>query len=305
MPSWLTGLFGRGTQSDVAAEQGPTGIGVSLPGPVPSAKFIAAGVGASSNHQLSVIGGDDRQEVHSATQKPWCAICYLECMFGTDTYIGTGWMIDATTIITAAHNLWNPPAVPGEPKRAAGKVDLIRVSPARLDASGGPFETKKTNHFVYDRRWEELRDPVRRYYDYGVIYLDKPGYTLPFYFAPWALPPEKWDRSMRLNCAGYPIDLGGHFVTASGSACSEQPAGPLFIGPNQEMVIHNMDTEGGESGGPIFWTDGNRYFALAVHTQGVGLARGMNAGVRITPKMIDVFNRWRANPNRQGPQTVE
>ena len=71
------------------------------------------------------------------------------------------------------------------------------------------------------------------------------------------------------------------------------------------MVIHNMDTEGGESGGPIFWTDGDQYFALAVHTQGVGLARGMNAGVRITPKMIDVFNSWRADPNRQGAQTVE
>jgi hypothetical protein len=45
------------------------------------------------------------------------------------------------------------------------------------------------------------------------------------------------------------------------------------------MVIHNMDTEGGESGGPIFWTDGDRYYALAVHTERVGLARGMNAGV--------------------------
>ena len=57
------------------------------------------------------------------------------------------------------------------------------------------------------------------------------------------------------------------------------PAASFFIGPNREMVIHNMDTEGGESGGPIFWTDGDRYFALAVHAQGVGLARGMNAGV--------------------------
>jgi V8-like Glu-specific endopeptidase len=307
MPSWLTGLFGSGGGRTGVTEQGPTGEGISLRSPT---ALTTASPASGPHHQLSIIDDDDRVDVQSVTKKPWCAICYLECEFDNGKFTGTGWLIDARTVITAGHNVWNPPADPDEPDRAVGKVKRITVTPAQLDGRGGPFGSRVTNHFdhfVYDKRWEKepYNDPARRYYDYGAILLNEPGFKLPFYFTPWAMPPEKWEHSMCLNCGGYPADLNCRFVTAAGNACSVSPGGSLFIGPNKEMVIHSTDTEGGESGGPIFWTDGHQYYVLAVHTQGVGLAPGFNAGVRITTKMIEAFDRWRTNPNRQGPQTVE
>jgi V8-like Glu-specific endopeptidase len=302
--SWLKGLFGFGAGTKVS---GPEGSGVALSAPQkPTAapKFVTA-----TAIKSTVGDDDDRDQVSfgSLRKKPWCAICCLECEFENGTFTGTGSLIDARTIITAAHNLWNPPEDPDEPGRAVGKVRSIKVTPARWDAaSGGPFGSKLARRFAYDSRWQTERDPTRRFYDYGVIFLDKPGFKLPFYLPMWELALDKWQPSLVLNCAGYPFDMEGHFVTASGGVGSEKPGGAVFLGPKNEMIIHGIDTEGGESGAPIFWGDKTLtdFYVLAIHTQGVGLVSGRNAGVRITTGMMKEIDRWRSDPGTHGPQQV-
>lgn len=267
---------------------------------------LGASVIENAGVNETVVNDDDRVDVKNAKEKPYCAVCYLICEFPNGKFAGTGWMIDATTVVTAGHNLWNPPADPQEPDRAVGQVISITVMPAHTMSNGDPFGAVKTSHYAYDKRWENQDIPDRRLYDYGVILLKKPGFKLPFYFTAYAQAAEDWNSKQVLNCAGYPVDLGnGRFITAAGNACSEQQGGSLFKGPNKEMVIHNIDTEGGESGGPIFWTDGKACYVLAIHTQGKGFADGLNAGVRITPKMVKTFAFWSANAdNVRGAQTI-
>src|SRR5262245_59654386 len=71
----------------------------------------------------SVIGNDNRVPVHSIKSAPWCAVVFLECTFANNKkFAGTGWLINPRTIITAGHNLWNPPFDAREPNRAVGEV---------------------------------------------------------------------------------------------------------------------------------------------------------------------------------------
>lgn len=310
MFEWLSGLLGQGKQGSEPSGKSPIGNGLRLPPPTtaspPPAPLSLADTlnqPLKADHLASIIGKDDLKAVRSVTDKPWCAVCYLKCVFGTKTFIGTGWLINAATVITAGHNLWNPPFDSKEPDRAVGDVTSITVVPAHLEEGNEPFGSLPAARWVYDKRWMTKPNPDRRYYDYGAIFLEKPGFDLPFYFKPWHMPPADWKTKV-LNCAGFPVKKNGRFVAAAGNACSATTGGSMFLGPQQEMVIHDIDTGGGESGGPIFMYDGEDYFVLGVHTQGVGLVAGRNAGVRITDKMIESFKLWSKDTTLQGPQTV-
>ena len=335
--SWLTGLFGFGKKQQAPnikgpegkdpvgispigkgpvrnspARKGPVGNGQTLPAPGQVATPQASSLDDAFNQplvdpHLQSVTDNPFQVVTSVTDKPWCAVCYLECTFGTKKYIGTGWLIDPTTIITAAHNLWNPPFDPLEPKRAVGPVTRIVVAPAPSDSNTFPFHASNAKRWVYDQRWRTLpaHDRERRCYDYGAIFVDSPGFdTVPAFFTPWPMDLADWPPKV-LNCAGFPLTENAKFMTSVGKACVPPGGNSMFIGTHQQMVAHNMSTEGGESGGPIFMVDDNNDpYALAVHTQGFGLVSGANAGVRITQDMIDAFNIWRHDETLKGPQPV-
>ncbi len=102
---------------------------------------------------------------------------------------------------------------------------------------------------MYDERWQKLPDPERRYFDYGAIFLRKPGIALPFYFKCFPLLADKWVPDMVLNCAGYPSDKNRLLVTSSGKLDSVSEKSH-FVGPDREMVVHDIDTKGGQSGAP-------------------------------------------------------
>ncbi len=106
MSSWFKGWFDAGAGQKQLEEPGPQGKGMKLAAPSKSAakpapKFATA----------STFGKDTRVEPEgSLSAAPWCAVCHLACKFPNhpDPFDGTGFLIDATTIITAGHNLWNP-----------------------------------------------------------------------------------------------------------------------------------------------------------------------------------------------------
>lgn len=253
----------------------------------------------------SVINKDTRAEV-PGFGRPWCAICYLSCKFPSDAnpWIGTGWLINPTTIITAGHNLWNPPRKKDE-KRAAGEVCYIQVVPSQPNTLAKLKSTPKTVRYVYDERWQTAPADQRRFYDYGAIFLDHPVH-LPFYFTPWAADPDAWKSYKLLHCAGYPYEKDGTLLRGEGKACGEMLTGNMFLGPKQAMVVHDIDTTGGQSGAPVFWTDpdNTEFYVLGIHTQGKGAAKGFNACLRITPAMLKAFERWKSDHNLQGPQPV-
>ena len=112
-------------------------------------------------------------------------------------------------------------------------------------------------------------------FDYGLVQLP--------WDAPWMGPEPLDDESLLgLNCyvAGYPIDRSLDVWAAEGQIVSLPP----------NLVEHRIDTQDGQSGGPIFFIDSEGFpRVVGIHTQG---ASESNHGVRLTPDVLNQILEW-------------
>lgn len=226
-----------------------------------------------------------------APAAPWSAICLLQLHFGADTFRGTGWLIGPKTIITAAHNL--------HIRKEGRNVDSITVFPAKTGQGDGPFATRETSHYAFDQRFMlPTSDLEAGRFDYGAIFLLE---------KPLALLPDKYFRFEELDpatnigpiqVAGYPIDKKDDerpLVLAGGKL--REPTNNKSKDPL--ILIHDVDTIEGESGGPIYYYSAGKYTAIGIHTDGIGFDAKLNAGRRITPDLAKKMSEWVKNPGKK------
>ena len=245
-----------------------------------------AGIGLES-----VIGPDDRVMVPDTATVPWRCICHLQMTYENGrTAFGTGWLAGPDTVITAAHCVWDP--------LANVKAVDIRVTPGR-NSSLGPYGQFICDKFDVMEGW-----PDDRSLDIAAIKLPRDNAMFRMgvgtrlgYFGFADFRPEKLDMLL-VNNVGYPLEAAKPFATQwfNGGRIEDVEEGHL---------TYMIDTEGGQSGSPIFFYDtatGER-LVVAVHVVG----HYPNRGIRITGKIFEKLCEWVApstpppNPKKRQP----
>ena len=224
-----------------------------------------------SGKPQNVLEEDDRVRITPTTSYPWRSIVKLYMTWGSDTYIGSGALIDKNHVLTAGHCVHY--------LANGGWADSIKVVPA-MDNGNEPYGFAwATDMRVYG----EWINTQMHFHDFAVITLDSDlglqtgwmglqtaDYSDPIYTG-------------GLNIAGYPYDLDGglnmYWDYDTGQVAS------------QYTHRYYMDTEGGMSGSPVWREDGPNRYILTVHGYGND-GFGSNYGTRIDQNKFDCINNW-------------
>lgn len=234
----------------------------------------------------NVIGVDSRVLVPDTAAIPWRCICHLEVEFerGPVGY-GTGFLIGPTAVLTAAHVIVNPTA-----KR---KARHVRVIPGRNGgvAPYGYFVANFSDCKV-PAKWLN-GDAEASGFDFAIIpipddykTMGKPTAERLGYFGLKCFADKQAAEAGKMlfvNNAGYPYE-------------ADKPYGTLWYNAgrvrdiSERFVEYMVDTEGGQSGSPVYFYDeetGQRY-VIAIHTTG----DFVNRGLRIRREVFDTVRKW-------------
>ncbi len=214
--------------------------------------------------------------IHNTSVVPWRCICHLEITYGSGRQaLGSGWLSGPDTVITAGHNVFSA--------EGDGWATGIRVVPGR-NSDLAPYDE------TYARRIDALPGWVdsqgqERAFDLGVI---KTGDASIGYRTGWfghaVFTDGDFAHSQLIQSAGYPA-ITKPFAT------QWYDAGRV-TDFSAEFLAYRIDTEPGQSGSPIFFTnnEGQRW-VVATHVYGRNSA---NLGRRITDRIFDVIAAWTA-----------
>ena len=214
----------------------------------------------------SVIGEDTRRPVPSTVSLPWRCIALLKIRYRSGrTGQGTGWFIGPRTLVTAAHCVHHPIA------KAASQ---IVVTPG-FHRGAAPFGQYEVVDSLWNPAWKDSFDPVL---DFALIYINEnPGVG---WFG-YAAAAEPNLRRVLVNIAGYPEDRPQ----------TQWYDGARIADVDRNFIYHNIDTEQGESGAPLFWSDRSQRIGLGIHTYSQGDGLPTNLARRITPELYQLFEQ--------------
>jgi V8-like Glu-specific endopeptidase len=227
-----------------------------------------------------VIGEDDRVRIRKTKDAPWSGICQLNITARNGrTFVGTGWLIDDRTVVTAGHCVFM--------HKAGGWVESIDVTAGR-DGDEKPFGTIRSTRFFAVKGWTKDKS---RDHDYAAIVLPNAFASAggvrpsPFQFA--ALTDDQLKKAVA-NVSGYPADspsTGKNSTTAWFHARRITSVTPTTI-------LYSADTGGGDSGAGVWVSDAKsgRRVVCGIHTNGFSLG---NSATRINDVIVQNLNRWR------------
>lgn len=204
-------------------------------------------------NSLKVCGTDTRTQVTSTTAAPWSGLCRLEMTFPNGLYIGTGFMINSRTVMTAGHCVFDPAT-----KKWATKIRVIPGKNGSAESFGSV--TVATSGLKAPTQWTSTGDSN---YDFGAIELPTSTtfLTRVFKFAYKNETTAVLTKSSNVwNTAGYPGDkANGTCWTTFGSV----------TGASSTKLSYVFDTYGGQSGSPVWglYSDGVRR-VVGIHVAG-------------------------------------
>lgn len=204
------------------------------------AATTGGGLAGAPSGAASVYGTDDRKLVNDTTQFPWSAIGLVEVHVGYETYVGTGVMIGRYLALTCGH------VVDGSETGNPSSVDFIPGE----NSGNEPFGRANVVKIIPAPQWAASAADG---YDMAIIVLDTPIGDQTGYFQ-IGVQPDVFFGSAALTTAGYPTDKGTVYqYTVSGHS----------YGLDGNVIIHDLDSEPGQSGSPI-WYGGNDQTARLV-----------------------------------------
>ncbi|MGE5463493.1 MAG: trypsin-like serine peptidase [Syntrophothermus sp.] len=219
-----------------------------------------------------VIGTDERLQITSTTDYPWRCIASLRITAADGSgWIGTGWLVGPRILLTAGHVVYMADQ--------GGWAQQIEIIPGR-NGMNFPFGSCLATDFRSVQGWTLNRDSN---FDYGAILLppdNRMGDQLGWFG--YQVHSDDALSSFNINVSGYPGD---------------KPDGTqwLMSGPikttNERTFDYDIDTAGGQSGGPVWITyegDDGRY-GVGVHTNG---ALSGNSATRFVQDMFDNVIAW-------------
>jgi len=215
--------------------------------------------------QRDVLHPDERSQPPRINRKPYQSIALLHTLrsgHSQPTRMGTGWLATPKHVVTAAHVLSGGAKIRG----------WLRYDGDR-DTWGAFFESGEL------RMHPNYVNNANPDYDVAVIELPD-ALTLPFL----EIKDPGAQASGQLRCTGYPEDKGGLTMFDAGGAIEHRV---------DNRVFHDIDTDEGQSGSPIWSGMGQR--VAAVHTGHGGdphpdLNRGVAMNAEIVGWLTDQFN---------------
>jgi glutamyl endopeptidase len=249
-------------------------------------------VGSSASKPENVIGVDSRVMVTDTSPVPWRCICHLEVEyeFGPVGF-GTGFLIGPRALLTAAHVLVSPSRSDPSKRRTARQIRVIPGRNGTLAPYG--FFVSKYSDCKVPEQW--LRDRDERpdgSWDFAMIPIPGNFETegLPTaerlgYFGLKCFSDSEASKATMLfvNNAGYPYEADKAYGTLWYNAGRVRKMEKTY-------VEYMVDTEGGQSGSPVYYYDkeSNQRYVIAVHTTG----DFVNRGLRITEEVFATIKRW-------------
>jgi V8-like Glu-specific endopeptidase len=227
-----------------------------------------------------VIGEDDRVRIRNTTAAPWSGICQLRITAGNGSqFVGTGWLIDERTVVTAGHCVFI--------HNAGGWAASIEVIAGR-DGETKPYGAITSSRFFAVSGWTKDKS---RDHDYGAIILPKAfpsvNGTRPHQFEFAAFTDDQLKKAVA-NLSGYPADSPS---TGKDSTAAWFHARRI-TSVTPTTVVYDVDTGGGQSGAPVWILNSQtgRRVVCAVHTNGFSLG---NSATRINDAIARNINRWK------------
>lgn len=208
---------------------------------------------------------DTRRPVPNSTVVPWRCIALLTITFGDGaTARGTGWFIAPRTLVTAAHVVHDP---------IHGRARTILVTPG-FHRGAAPYGSQAIVRADFNPAWT---DNFARELDFALIFIAQPAGIGFFGFA------AADDRALArvlVNISGYPIDRPD----------AQWFDGGRILHADETFIHHTIDTEAGQSGAPMFWSDRQQRIGLGIHVYGASSRDRTNVARRITRPLFDLFN---------------
>jgi glutamyl endopeptidase len=227
----------------------------------------------------SVIGLDERTRILETEQAPWRMVCALEIDGPWGTFVGTGWFAGPRTLVTAGHCVYDR-------NQMGGWARSISVRPGR-DGDREPFGSFETEKFSTVDMWLERQDPD---FDIAAIHLSQPLGEEHGWFAVGSLTDDEL-RGYFVNVSGYPAQPGG--------GAQQWWARNRVREVTPRRIFYDVDTSGGQSGGPayIYEQENAPPLAVGIHAYGVGgtpstIPQQVNSAPRIIPEVVEQIRLW-------------
>jgi len=243
--------------------------------PVPenAQKIMLHAQTVKGTNEGQVNAKDGRVPVNKPARWPHSVHGVVAFKFNEIVCWGTGTMIGPNVVLTAGHNLYSH-----QYKVYADDVQFLPGMNGRLLPLG---LAKAEKYFVSPRYIREEKE------DYGIILLNEPICEKTGYFGLACLTPEEI-RSKKINVTGYPGDK-----VASKPDNTYEMYGMEGEAANideiQGYIHYLIDTGTGQSGGGVWYQDGENYYVCGVHVSGTHF---VNTATLLTRAMYQQIHAW-------------
>jgi glutamyl endopeptidase len=235
----------------------------------------------------TVLGLDERSRILETEQAPWRMVCALEIEGPWGAFVGTGWFAGPRTLVTAGHCVYDR-------NQMGGWADKITVAPGR-DGDEKPFGSFEADRFSTVDQWTQSQNPD---FDIAAIHLARPLGEEHGWFAVGALTDEEL-KGYLVNVSGYPAEPGG--------GAQQWWARNRIREVTPRRIFYDVDTSGGQSGGPayVYEREGVPPLVVGIHAYGVGGTPGsipmrVNSAPRIIPEVVQQIQAWVAEDGGGG-----
>jgi glutamyl endopeptidase len=230
---------------------------------------LPAGHPSSTSRMVAqdAVEHDALMPINDTTGIPWRSICQLIITRQNNSKAyGTGWFAGPALIVTAGHCIVD--------HQNGGWASSIAAVPASNGTYPPPFNMWQASGVEAHPNWANHADAR---FDYGFISLTDPSIGQQLGWFGFSVLPDDRVVNLMVNIAGYPAD---------------KPSGTMWfntgrvIGADAAYLEYMLETEAGESGGPVFWYGGdNQRVVVATHAYHTGTS---NKGLRVT---VEMYNR--------------
>jgi VCBS repeat-containing protein len=207
-------------------------------------------------------------KAYSTFDYPYKAVVFIKVADGTDADIGTGFVIGPHSILTAAH------VVIGADGKALTNLSIT----ADNNASIGPVSAANIHYDIQNYNPDPLfkGNPLNSQYDFAVINVAQDLSA----FGKFEL--SAGYSGGTVNVTGYPGSASGHQVNDIGTVHASSVA--------NTFVEDTLTSEEGQSGGPLWFFDGNAAHAVGLVSSSF---LGTSYDVSLTSTDVDKITGWK------------
>ncbi|NEO70470.1 trypsin-like peptidase domain-containing protein [Moorena sp. SIO3H5] len=269
---------------------------------------------ANANPSLDgVFGDDERTRVTNTTSDPWSKVGLVTARFGNEWFGSSGVMIGPHHFLTSAHGIFD--STLSDSAGNGGYADEIYVhlgqdGQEKYYGQVGVTYFHTVNGYTADNDGDGIiadadSNEDDGNYDWAVLTLDRNigNYTG---WMGWQWNSDlSWYNDLNVNITGYPKNTinsegivennwQGSFAGIDHSAEMYTISGTINSATNYQ-IKHHLDATGGNSGGPVWRSEGNSEYVIGLTRAGFS---DRNEAIRLQEYMTDLIEDWKTNdPN--------